>query len=217
MTLRGKKIFLKPLNPKKLNEYTEGKATLAELLDLDSVEPELEDVDLSAHRARCEADPKRSYWYVPWIIIRKKDRHGLAMFACEGGPNERHEVMLTVPSGEEFFEEKCEAFELLCEWAAGHDKVYFLRVSLPETSTRAIGFIEGLGFHRIDGDDLYECESAPSAWLPVLICAGLGMGTGLGEALGSMPLGAALGMMGGFFLGSYLDKKNKEARSRIRK
>ena len=214
MTLRGKKIFLKPLNPVKLKEYTEGKATLAELLDLDSVEPELEGVDLSAHRARCEADPGHSYWYVPWIIIRKKDRRGLAIFACEGGPNERHEVMLTVPSGEEFFEEKCEAFELLCEWAAGHDKVYFLRVSLPATSTRAIEFIESRGFRKIDEGDLYECESAPSAWLPVLVCAGLGMGTGLGGMLGSMPLGSALGLIGGFFLGNYLDKRNKDARIR---
>ena len=214
MTLQGKKIFLKPINLQKLKIYTDGKVTLAELLDLDSVEPELERVDVSVYRARCEADLRHSYWYVPWIIIRKKDRRGLAIFACEGGPNAQHEVMLAVPSGEEFFEEKCEAFELLCEWAAGHDKVYFLRVSLPETSSRAIEFIESRGFHKIDEGDLYECESAPSAWLPVLLCAGLGMGTGLGGMLGSMPLGSALGLMGGFFLGNYLDKRNKDARIR---
>ncbi len=214
MTLRGKKILLKPLNPVKLRRYTDGEATLEQLLELDGLSGELDGVDLSDCRERCEADPGRDYWFVPWIVIRKIDRVGLCVLRCLHAPNDRHEVMLSFPNGDEFFEEKCEAFSLLCEWAAGHDKVYFLRTVPADGQNKQIAFLQTIRFKKINDEGLFEAESAPSAWLPILLAVGLGFGTGIGEILGSMPLGSALGLMGGFFLGSYLDKKNKEARQR---
>ncbi len=214
MTLRGKKIFLKPLNPVKLERYVKGESTISKLLALESAEDGLDALDLSAFHERCMAEPHRSYWHVPWVIIRKKDRRGLAVVSCVGAPNDRYELILTFAEGDDHFEERCEAFELLCEWAAGHDKVYFLRTSLAPSREREIAFVEKRGFTKVEGCDLYECESAPSAWLPVLICAGIGFGAGIGEIVGSMPLGSALGLVGGAFIGQYLDRKNRESRKR---
>ncbi len=214
MTLKGKNILLKPINPVKLEKYVAGEGSIAELLELESVEDCLVGVDLSDFHVRVQAEPRRAFWLVPWVIIHKGDRRGIGLIYCFDLPNEHYEVTLSFPDGEDFFEEKCEAFELLCEWAAGHDKVYFLRVALDASREREIAFAKKLRFAKIEEGDLFECESAPSAWLPLLICAGIGLGTGLGGIFGSMPLGAALGMFSGFFAGTYLDKKNKEARIR---
>ncbi len=214
MTLKGKTILLKPINPVKLEMYVNGEGTIAELLELKSVEDCLVGVDLSDFLERVKAEPKRAFWLVPWVIIHKGDRRGLGLIFCRDLPNVHREVTLTFPDGENFFKEKCEAFELLCEWAAGHDKVYFLRVALDASREREIEFVQKLRFAKIDEGDLFECESPPSAWLPLLLCAGIGMGTGLGGILGSMPIGSALGMLGGFFVGAYLDKRNKDERKR---
>ncbi len=212
MTLKGKNILLKPINPIKLELYVNGESSIAELLELESVEDCLVGVDLSDFLERVKAEPRRAFWLVPWVIIHKGDRRGLGLIYCDL-PNKYHEVTLSFPEGEEFFKEKCEAFELLCEWAAGHDKIYFLRVSLDAARKREIAFVKTLRFAEIE-DDLFECESTPSAWLPLLICAGIGLGTGLGGIFSSMPLGAALGLAAGFFGGAYLDKKNKDERIR---
>ena len=214
MPLKGKKILLKPLNPKKLEQYTDGNATLQELLHLDGVEDELANADLTPFRKRCEANPERSYWHVPWIVIRKGDHRGLAVLSVADVPNEHHEVTLAFAEGEDFFREKCEAFELLCEWVAGHDKVYFLRTELSEENVAALEFIQTLGFQRLQESNVYEREGAASVWLATLICAGIGIGASLGFLIGSMPLGSAMGLMAGAAFGSYLDKRNKEERKR---
>ncbi len=214
MTLKGEKILLKPINPVKLEKYVEGEGDIAELLELESAEDCLLGVDLSDFLRRVKEEPKRAFWLVPWVIIHKGDRRGLGLIWCCGLPTEYHEVEVSFPVGEDFFEEKCEAFELLCRWVAGHDKIYFLRVVLDPSREREIAFLQKLGFAETDEENLYECKSAPSAWLPILFCVGIAFGTGIGEMFGSMPLGSVLGMSVGFLLGSYFDKKDKNARVR---
>ena len=171
--------------------------------------------------AASHAHPDAHAWYACWQMTQKDGTFvGDACF--KGAPeNAETEIGYGVLADYRGKGYATEAVGALTEWAfSASEALYYVTAETDPDNAASQRVLEKNGFvptgEQGEEGPRYEKERPETSWLAIYLSIGLCLGVAIGTSLGNLALGIPIGMGLGLAVGTSLDKKAKDALTKVR-